>query len=62
MFKADKELMLQITTSVSSNFDNYNKPRSMEPHKLELPVVVMWSIAACSLVCAKRLHTRVQAS
>jgi hypothetical protein len=53
MFKTDKELVLQITTSVSSSFDDYNKPLSMEPYKLELPVVVMWSIAACSLVHAK---------
>jgi len=53
MFKTDKELMLQITTSVSSNFDDYNEPLSMEPYKLEFPVVVMWSIAAYSLVCAK---------
>jgi len=53
MIKTDKELMLQITTSVSSNYDDYNKPLSMEPYKLEFPVVVIWSIAACSLVCAK---------
>jgi len=53
MFKTDKELILQTTTSVSSNFDDYNKPLSMEPYKSELRVVIMWSIAACSLVCAK---------
>ena len=52
MFETEAQLMLQITTLVSSNFDDYNKPLSVEQYKLEYPVVLTWSIAACSLLCA----------
>jgi hypothetical protein len=46
MFRTDKELMFETTTSVSSNFGDYTALSvvSVEQYKLEFPTVVLFGV------------------
>ena len=55
MFRTDTEMMLQTTTSVSSNFDDYTALSvvSVEQYKLEISYCGLVEYLACTPECAE---------